>query len=409
MMAWMMAAGLSCSAADGQTMPMPQSGAPQAASPCPPRQHFDAAMKMCMPDDAAATTVMFHVNQFAVYSNTSGPRGQSRVTGPGHWALMVDKDLSSRHHFSFDLMGSLEQWTVGDKGTPQLLQTDHLDAMHPHDTVMALEFRDVVTLGPAGTQTLTLLFAPRGEAAVGPVPFMHRESAEGNPDAPLAHALQDGFHDASTVFGIAYRVARTTAEVTAFSGQNVSWPFPMHHADSYSIRVNQDVGEHVTVGASALDALLPADGGASHNRFISAWLMASHAIGRSSLKSSSIWGQLRDGKRRTVNSVLEEAAFQAGKNKVYGRAEMLQATADQLNIIPAGVAAASAWVQAYTAGYERTLLSTNGFTLYGGGSYTIDDVPAAFRSAYGSAPRGVKASIRITWALPNMPMPRTAR
>jgi len=106
--------------------------------------------------------------------------------------LMLDRGVSTRHHLSINVMGSLEQWTVGDKGTPQLFQTEFVDSMHPHDTVMALEFRDVVALAPGGTQKLTLLFAPRGEAAVGPVPFMHRESAEGNPDAPLellAHRL----------------------------------------------------------------------------------------------------------------------------------------------------------------------------------------------------------------------------
>lgn len=406
---WAVLATLS-SAAYGQAMPMPQSGSPQAASPCPPGQHFDPVMKMCMPnEDGSSTAVMFHLNQFAVYSNTSGPRGQSRVTGPGHWALTVDKDLSARHHLGFDVMGSLEQWTVGDKGTPQLLQTEHIDAMHPHDTVMALELRDVVTLASGGTQKLTLLFAPRGEAAVGPVPFMHRESAEGNPDAPLAHALQDGFHDVSTVFGVAYHAARTTAEVTAFSGQSISWPFPMHHSDSYSVRVNQDVSEHVTVGASALDALLPADGGASHNRFISAWLATSHVIGHNTLKSSSIWAEVRDGDRQTLNSFLEEAVYQAGKNKVYGRAEMLQVTAGQLNIVPADPAAASTWVQAYTAGYERTLMASGGFTLYGGGSYTSDVVPAAFEAAYGSAPRGLKAAIRITWVVPQMQMPKDGR
>ena len=196
---------------------------------CPQGQHLDPIMKMCMPNEEhPSTTVMFHLNQFMVYSNTSGPRGQSRATGPGQWMLMLDRDVSTQHHLSINVMGSLEQWTVGDKGTPQLFQTEHVDSMHAHDTVMALEFRDVVALAPGGTQKLTLLFAPRGEAAVGPVPFMHRESAEGNPDAPLGHTQQDGFHDASTVFGLGYHIARTTAEVTAFSGQSISWPFPMH-------------------------------------------------------------------------------------------------------------------------------------------------------------------------------------
>jgi hypothetical protein len=179
---------------------------------CPPDRPFDAKMNMCMPGGAWSEPVLtFQLNQFMVYSDTFRPRGQSRLTGPGMWMLTYAKALSPRNQLRVDLMGSAEPLTVGDRGTPQLLQTEHVDNMHAHDTVMALEFRDVLTLDAQGAQRLTFLFAPRGEAAVGPVPFMHRVSAEGNPDAPLGHNLQDGFHDASTVLGLAYETGPTAA------------------------------------------------------------------------------------------------------------------------------------------------------------------------------------------------------
>jgi hypothetical protein len=184
---------------------------PPGPSACPPDRPFDAKMNMCMPGGAGSEPLFtFQLNQFLVYSDTFGPRGQSRPTGPGMWMLMYAKALSPRNQLRIDLMGSAEPLTVGDRGTPQLLQTEHVDSMHAHDTVMALEFRDVLTLDAQGAQTLTFLFAPRGEAAVGPVPFMHRESAEGNPDAPLGHNLQDGFHDVSTVIGLAYETGPTS-------------------------------------------------------------------------------------------------------------------------------------------------------------------------------------------------------
>ena len=84
-------------------------------------------------------------------------------------------------------------------------------------TLDAVEFRDTIKLGAANNQELTLLFAPRGGAAFGLVPYMHRDSAEGNPDSPLGHNMQDGFHDASSVFGLGYHEARTTAEISAFT------------------------------------------------------------------------------------------------------------------------------------------------------------------------------------------------
>ncbi len=377
---------------------------PPAPASCPSGDTWDVSMQMCMRGAAKPkTTVMFHLNQFMVFSNTSGPRGISRLTGPGMWMLMYDNDITPKNHLHIDVMGSPEQLTVGDRGTPQLLQTENIDAMHPHDTIMALEFRDVITLGADDQQKLTFLFAPRGEAAIGPVPFMHRESAEGNPDAPLAHNLQDGFHDVSTVLGGEYQFARTTLEATAFSGKDLSWPLPLHSPDSYGLRVNQEIDDHIDVGASYADALLPdGNGGAEHNRFLSAWLTTSHRIGDDTLKSSFIWGQARASHSASLNSFLEEAVYQSGKNKFFGRAEALQIMPDQLGLTIAG-AADSRWVQAVTFGYERTLFEKDDFSLFAGGSYTKDFVPGAFKPAYGSDPRGVKAYLRMTFMMASSP------
>jgi len=390
---------------DMQGMPgmnMPSSSSDKGGMPGMNMQGGMAGMDMPMPGDGKANSpFMFSLNQFLVYSSTSGPRGQTRLTGPGVSMLMYDNDLSPTNHLRIDVMGSLEQLTVGDKGTPQLLQTENIDAMHPHDTIMAFEFRDVLTLGTGDKQKLTFLFAPRGEAAIGPVPFMHRESAEGNPDAPLAHALQDGFHDVSTVLGIGYQFSRTTVEATAFSGQNISWPLPMHSPDSYGLRVNQDIDGHVGVGASYADALLPDEaGGAEHNRLISAWLTTSHRIGNDTLKSALVWGQDRASNGVSLNSFLEEAVYQTGKNKFYGRAEILQITPEQLGLT---IAADAKWVKAATVGYERTLFEKDDFSLFAGGSYTKDFVPGELRPAYGSDPRGVKAYLRVTFMAAGSP------
>jgi hypothetical protein len=84
-----------------------------------------STMSMPMPGGAESDNgVMVRLNQFMLYSHTSGPRGQSRLTGPGMWMLMYDTDLSSRNHLSVDVMGTPEHLTIGNKGTPQLLQTE---------------------------------------------------------------------------------------------------------------------------------------------------------------------------------------------------------------------------------------------------------------------------------------------
>jgi hypothetical protein len=370
---------------------------PAASTPSPSDGSMDSTMNM---SSGGATkskaTLMLHINQFMVGSSTSGPRGQSRLTGPGSWMLTYDNDLTSSNHLSINVMGSPEQLTVGSKGTPQIFQTDHIDNFHAHDTIMAVEFRDTVTFSDVGKQRVTLLFAPRGEAAVGPVPFMHRESAEGNPDAPLGHALQDGFHDVSTVLGMEYQIAHTTAEITAFSGATITWPLPLHGPDSYAVRLSQDVSDHVRMGASYADVLLPDDaGGAEHNQFISGWLTTSHQIRGGSLKSAFVWGSARTAGGPFLNSFLEEAVYQRGRNNFYGRAEALQLTPSQLALVTNDGAEDARWVEAFTVGYERMLFEKRELFLFVGGSCTKDIARAAFQPSYGSDPHGVKIYLRI--------------
>ena len=370
----------------------PTPDAPAASNP-------PVASSMVMADGGkGASPFMLQINQFAVFSHTTGPRGQSRVTGPGSWMLMYDRALTSRNHFSVSLMASSEQLTVGDKGTPQLLQTENIDNMHAHDTIMALEFRDVISIGSRGEQ-LTFLFAPRGAAAIGPVPFMHRQSAEGNPDAPLGHGLLDGFHDASTVLGVGYHFARTTIEATAFSGAAVSWPLPLHRPDSYAFRITQDVSNQVKVGASYGDVLSRDDSGAeTHSQYKSVWLATSHQVGSGTLRSSLVWATGREGHSNTQTSLLAEGVYQRGPNAFFGRAEILQITPEQLDVAVMGTSTDPRWVKALTIGYERTLIQQHRLSLRLGGSYTRDFIPTAFKPDYGSDPGGFKVFLRIKFA-----------
>ena len=373
---------------------------PAAAPDAMPTPHATSSPAMDMTDrEGGKSPFMLQINQFAVYSHTTGPRGGSRVTGPGSWMLMYNHDLTPGNQLRVSIMASPEQLTVGDKGTPQLLQTENIDNMHAHDTIMALEFRDVISIGAGGDQQLTLLFAPRGAAAIGPVPFMHRQSAAGNPDAPLGHGLQDGFHDASTVLGIEYHFAGTTIEATAFSGAAVSWPLPLHSPDSFAFRLTQDIGDHVKVGASYGDVLSPDDAGVGrHSHYIAAWLTTSHQIGSGTLRSSLVWARERDDHSVSQTSLLAEGVYQRGPNAFFGRAEILQITPEQLDVAVIGTSADPRWVKALTIGYERTLFQQHGLSLRLGGSYTRDFVPTAFKPDYGSDPGGFKIFLRIKFA-----------
>jgi hypothetical protein len=378
------------------TPPSATADRPQGAA-CNQKQVSSPSAKPCMPmTTKPRSTLMLRINQFVAGSTTSGPRGQSRVTGPGSLMLMYENDLSPRNTLRIDLMGSAEQATVGKIGTPQLLQSENLDAMHAHDTIMALEFRDTVKLGTSKNQKLTFLFAPRGAAAVGPVPYMHRPSAEGNPDSPLGHNLQDGFHDVSTVFGVGVRSLRTFIEATRFSGKAVKWPLPLHHSDSFGVRVTQGIDDHSDVGASYADVLTPDDtGSAQHERFVSAWLASNYKINGGTLKSSIIWGQLRSSGHASQNSFLAEAVFQRRLDNIFGRAEILQITPEQLSLVQLTGSERPRWVKAVTLGYEHALLKRGTFSLFAGGSLTKDFVPRSFENDYGSRLGGAKIFLRL--------------
>ena len=381
---------------ESTTAPSSTADRPQGVA-CTPEQVLPPSAKHCMPTATKPrVTLTLLINQFIVGSTTSGPRGQSRVTGPGSLMLMYENKLSSRNTLRIDLMGSAEQATVGKIGTPQLLQSENLDAMHAHDTIMALEFRDTVKLGTSENQKLTFLFAPRGAAAVGPVPYMHRPSAEANPDSPLGHNLQDGFHDVSTVFGIGIRSRRTFIEATRFSGKAVSWPLPLNHSDSFGVRVTQGINDHADLGASYADVLTPDDiGGAQHERFVSAWLASNYKTSGGAFKSSIIWGQLRSSGHASQNSFLAEAVFQRRLDNIFGRAEILQLTPEQLSLVQFAGSERLRWVEAVTLGYERALLKRGSFSLFVGGSLTKDFVPRSFENDYGPRPGGAKIFVRL--------------
>jgi hypothetical protein len=89
-------------------------------------------------------------------------------------------------------MGSLEPWTIGGCGYPDLLAPGQAgdrgvvqDAQHPHDLWMELSTRyDRPLTGQLRWQTY---IAAAGEPALGPVEFSHRPSAFSNPLAPIGH------------------------------------------------------------------------------------------------------------------------------------------------------------------------------------------------------------------------------
>ena len=139
-------------------------------------------------------------------------------------------------------------------------------------------------------------------------------------------------------------------------------------------------------------------GDVAHVRHDAAWIATSHVIKGHSLKSSFVWGQVRETDLAARNSLLAELAWQAGKNEFFGRVEALELLPEELEVSVAGGSPDAEWVTALTIGYARTLHSKGGLMVSLGGSVTVNGTPDAFVPDYGSNPIGVKAFMRIHWS-----------
>lgn len=381
---------------------------------CPPNQHWDDGMQMCMPDDSGKLNLILHGNQFIFGDYQSGPRGAFKTSAPN--MAMVDLSYKFKEHNTLvlNIMADTDYWLVPKEGTPELFQIGDfhnngqpfVDAQHPHSSpLMGLTLSDILDLNTNGTKRLIFFFAPRGEATAGPENFMHRPSAVGNPFVPLDHHLSDWTHVSSTVVGGNLIINNTSLEASAYSGVE---PAPdrvdldVHPIDSFAFRANQEITKNVSVGVSYTNVFQQPPNGiivqgepSERNQYVSAWVTTQDQIKGGSLNTSSIYGQELRPAQFSLTSFLEELDYQRNKNRFYGRVECLQRTSQEL-LIPSETPNDPQWICAYTGGYERTIIRHENYNMYAGGAFTKDSIPSSFAPTYGSKnPNGGAFGIRI--------------
>ena len=151
----------------------------------------------------SAWTTSFDGQLFATFNRQGGSRGDTEF-GSQNWLMGMGSHPLGRGMFTISAMLSAEPLTVGLGGYSEIFQegeayhglqvTDH---QHPHDLLMQLagSWRLPIT----AETSFTIAVAPVGEAALGPVAFMHRASSAENPTAPLSHHIFDSTHIADGV------------------------------------------------------------------------------------------------------------------------------------------------------------------------------------------------------------------
>jgi hypothetical protein len=349
---------------------------------------------------------MLHGFGFVQYDRQGGPRGDEQF-GSLNWAmLMASRDLLGGR-FQARTMLSLDPATVSNRGYPLLLQTGESyqgqplhDRQHPHDFWMELAVMYERAL--SRSIGVNVYAAPSGEPALGPVAFMHRPSATDNLAAPLSHHWQDVTHISFGVLTAGLFGSHWKLEGSAFNGREPDekrWDFDPIRLDSYSGRftVNPDSAWSFSAGYGFLkspEALRPAE---SIHRMTASILHGRKLGMDAQLATALVWGANRRSGRTTHAALAETEAILDRRNTLFGRLELVQKTAEDLYLPPVSFAADSTFtITALSVGYIREVGRTRWATVGIGFQGSLNAVPAALESLYGSrAPVGGMFFVRI--------------
>jgi hypothetical protein len=350
--------------------------------------------------------LMMHGFAFGGYDKQGGARGDDQI-GSLNWGMFMAGREVAGGRLQTRVMLSLDPWTVTPRGYPLLLQSGESyrgqplhDRQHPHDVWMEVG----ATYERPLTKSLgiALYAAPSGEPALAPVAIMHRPSAMDNPAAPLGHHWQDATHVAFGVLTAGLFTNMWKLEASAFNGREPDehrWNIDPVTLDSYSARatLNPNANWSFTAGYGYLkspEAAAPTD---AMHRLVAAALNG-YKLGREGQWASAlIYGVNTHASHidPSHSVLLESEAVLDRSNTIFGRVELVQKSVEDL-VLPSFDYDRVFNVGAVTLGAIREVGRKWGATLGVGASGTINVVPEALRSAYGSrTPLGGMVFVRV--------------
>ncbi len=354
---------------------------------------------------------MLHGLAFLQYDRQGGPRGDEQF-GSLNWAMLMASRNILGGRFQARTMLSIDPATVTKQGYPLLLQSGETfnneplhDYQHPHDFWMEL---GVLYERPVSQSLgISLYAAPSGEPALGSVAFMHRPSAFDDPAAPLGHHWMDATHISFGVLTAGVFTRRIKLEGSIFNSRapdESRWNFDRINLDSYSGRltVNPDSAWSISVGYGFLKSPEILEPEESVHRATVGILNGRKLGAEGQWSSSLILGANKHGgeSRWTVAALVESEAILNRRNTLFGRAEFVQKSTEDLvlpttgpNAVPAGEVFN---VGAVSLGYIRELGRGLGGTLGLGLRGTVSLVQGELEPFYGSrTPLGAFVFLRF--------------
>jgi hypothetical protein len=311
-----------------------------------------------------------------------------------NWLMLSGEGPVGAGRLTLHSMFSFEPLTMAGIGSPQAFQTGEsyqrsplINYQHPHDLFMELGATYRFQTGPLNYAVGADLV---GSPALGPTPFMHRESARDNPSVPLTHHYMDSTHTTAGVVRAGVEVGQVMFETSAFRGEepdedrlNIDQP----RLDSWSVRGSWRRGPwqaqisggrlHQPEWFEPVDVIrLTASAGFNGT------------VRSRPLAVTAAWGQNRDVGLFALDGYLVEWDLRASPaNTLYGRAEWMLKEIFGLGVHPAGLLNHPrnfSHIDALTVGYVREIPTISWSRLGVGADITVYRTSQDLVDYYGS-------------------------
>jgi hypothetical protein len=354
--------------------------------------------------------LMVHGDADLYYTHQGTRRGDDQV-GSTNWGMLMAMHPLGQGMLHLHGMMSAEPLTVGARGYPLLVQTGESykgvplrDRQHPHDLFMELSARYETPV--SSNLGISIYAAPVGEPAIGPVAYMHRPSAQNDPFAPLGHHWEDATHITYGVITAGVFTRTVQLEATLFQGREPDddrYDFDFGSLDSYGGRVTVNPAPHWSLAASYGYIKSPEELHPSENQHrLGASILYTRRIARDGDWSSTlVYGANKHTAQGGPSTgfehslLLESNAQLDDRNSVFGRAEWVQKSAEDL-VVTTSSPDARFNVTALTLGYVRELVQSPGASLGVGVRGSISFLPAGLELSYGTrTPGGIAVYARL--------------
>jgi hypothetical protein len=342
--------------------------------------------------------VMLHGRVSGIADWQSGPRGGDQVFSASMAMAMATKDLTNGDTLGVKAMLSGDAF-MGRRGYPLLLASGEtadgssplVDRQHPHDLFMELAASYSHPLSEA--DSLFLYAGYPGEPALGPSAYMHRISASDNPMTPIAHHWLDSSHVTFGVVTAGLVHEDWKLEVSQFTGREPDqfrFDFDTARFDSTSVRLSYNPSPNWSLQVSHgwLKSPEQLEPDVDERRFTASATYFRH------LELGDIAATLAFGNKHLSDGSDENAVLLEGEVRpdeywtLFARGEHIESR----ELVPGGAIRGAG---EFSLGAIHDWRLAEHWKAGLGGLYAFDFAPSSSTVAYGGAPHGAMAFVRL--------------